>query len=99
MGFGDNIVNEDDIIINIKKLDSFDFENISLMKIDVENMEIEVLEGAINLINKCKPVIIIETYQYDNFINSDIFKALQTIGYNIHIIPEGHNDFIMKIDE
>jgi hypothetical protein len=99
VGFGDNIVNEDDIIINIKKLDSFDFENISLMKIDVENMEIEVLEGAINLINKCKPVIIIETYQYDNFINSDIFKALQTIGYNIHIIPEGHNDFIMKIDE
>ena len=31
VGFYDNIVNEDDIIINIKKIDSFDFENISLI--------------------------------------------------------------------
>jgi len=59
-----NLENDcDSVKINIVPLDYFNFENVSLIKIDVENMEIEVLEGCINLIKKCKPTIIIECHQ------------------------------------
>lgn len=40
----------DSFAINIVPLDYFNFENISLIKIDVEHMEIEVLEGCLILI-------------------------------------------------
>ncbi len=52
--------NEKPWVRHIHKLDSFGFENISLMKIDVECTEDEVLMGAQELISKSRPVIIIE---------------------------------------
>ena len=77
--------------------DYFNFENISLIKIDVEHMEIEVLEGSLKLIKRCKPTIIIETHQIDTFKQTNVFKELLILGYQIDIIPEGCNDYIMKI--
>jgi FkbM family methyltransferase len=87
----------DSVKINIVPLDYFNFENVSLIKIDVENMEIQVLEGCINLIKKCKPTIIIESHQLNTLKQTSIFKELVNIGYEIYRIPEGDNDFIMKI--
>ena len=78
-------------------VDYFNFENVSLIKIDVEHMEIEVLEGCLNLIKRCKPTILIETYQLDNLKQTNIFKELISLGYEINIIPEGYCDYIMKI--
>jgi len=93
-----NLENKDDSFsINIVPLDYFNFENISLIKIDVEHMEIEVLEGCLNLIKRCKPTILIETYQLSKLKETNIFKELLTLGYEIDIIPEGYNDYIMKI--
>jgi FkbM family methyltransferase len=83
--------------IDIVPLDYFNFENISLIKIDVEHMEIEVIEGCVNLIKRCKPTIIIETYQLNKFKESGVFKKLMNLGYEMDIIPEGCNDYIMKI--
>jgi len=87
----------DSIEINIIQLDNFNFENISLIKIDVEHMEIEVLEGSLNLIKHYKPTIIIETYQLEKLEKTDIFKKLVEIGYHIYPIAEGHYDYIMKV--
>ena len=88
---------EDSLKIDIFPLDYFNFENVSLIKIDVEHMEIEALKGSINLIKRCRPTIIIETYQLDKLSKTDIFKELLMIGYEIEQIPEGYFDFIMKI--
>ena len=44
----------------LRTLDSFGFENVSLIKIDVEGYENQVLAGAENLIRASKPVILIE---------------------------------------
>jgi FkbM family methyltransferase len=41
-------------------LDAFNFNNVSFIKIDVENMEADVLDGAVSTINRNKPVILIE---------------------------------------
>ena len=47
--------------VNVKKLDFVQFENpISFIKIDVEGHEIEVLEGAIETINKNKPILLVD---------------------------------------
>jgi protein O-GlcNAc transferase len=93
-----NLENRDDSAeINIIPVDYFNFKNVSLIKIDVEHMEIEVLEGCLNLIKQCKPTIIIETYQLDKLKETNIFKELLMLGYEIDIIPEGYFDFIMKI--
>lgn len=43
-----------------KKLDSFTFERIDLLKIDVEGWEFEVLKGAKETIKKHKPVLLVE---------------------------------------
>jgi FkbM family methyltransferase len=86
------------IKIKIVPLDHFNFKNISLIKIDVEGMEIEALEGCLNLIKQWKPTIIIETYKLDELKQTPVFKELSIIGYEIYNIPEGYNDYIMKIN-
>jgi FkbM family methyltransferase len=46
--------------ISSRRLDSFTFERVDLIKIDVEGWELNVLQGAIDTINKFRPVLMIE---------------------------------------
>jgi FkbM family methyltransferase len=46
--------------INVITLDSLNLDNISMIKIDVENHENEVLEGAKQTILRNKPIVFIE---------------------------------------
>jgi len=57
--------------IEVNTLDSYNIENVTFIKIDVENHENEVLIGAKNTILKYKPVICLEN-SYHFF--SKIFK-------------------------
>jgi FkbM family methyltransferase len=50
--------------VNVKKLDSFNLNNITMIKIDVENHENEVLDGARNTILRNRPIIFIENIHY-----------------------------------
>ena len=89
--------NDNSLPIHIVPLDHFHFEKVSLLKIDVEHMEIQVLEGCIELIKRCKPTILIETYQLQEVAQTNVFKEIMSLGYEISIMPEGCNDYIMKI--
>jgi FkbM family methyltransferase len=51
----------------VKKLDDMIREKIDLIKIDVEGYENEVLEGAFKLIEKYRPIILIENHSNDKF--------------------------------
>jgi FkbM family methyltransferase len=44
----------------LRTVDSFGFKNVSLMKIDVEHLEEQVLEGARQTIAESKPVLLVE---------------------------------------
>jgi FkbM family methyltransferase len=58
--------NKDNLIstsVEINTLDFFNFENISVIKLDVEGYELFVLEGSLDTINKNKPVILIEIWE------------------------------------
>ena len=65
--------------IKVIKLDDIDItDNVDFIKIDTEGSEIYVLEGAIELIRKYKPLIQVETNECSN----------KYFGYNKEIIYE-----------
>ena len=46
--------------ISVRTFDSFELHDITFMKIDVENHENEVLQGAKETILRCRPIILLE---------------------------------------
>lgn len=78
--------------IQIRTLDSFNFNNVSLIKIDVEGKQDAVLLGGINTIRKNKPIIIIEALNPFLFTEHLTNKFLEELGYVvIHI---GYSDLL-----
>lgn len=68
------------IEIEVKTLDSFEFTNISLIKIDVEGHELSVLEGSYETIRKNKPVLVTEASTKEEF--DSIERFLAPFGYS-----------------
>lgn len=68
----------------IKPLDSFCFENVDFIKMDVEGFEAFVIAGAIETIKKYKPVILYErkehSSRYDKEKNN-VLDTLSNLGY------------------
>lgn len=87
--------------INITTLDKFIFEivkNISLIKIDTEGYEPEVLMGGINLLQKDKPVLYIELggrYQQASRKALDLLKKMkykcEAYSIDLATVPPGTN--------
>lgn len=49
-----------ELFVESESLDSLVFDKIDFLKIDVEGMELEVLDGAANIIKKYRPLIYVE---------------------------------------
>lgn len=80
--------------IEIWALDSSSFDgDVKFIKIDVEGMELDVVHGAFNLIEKNRPVIMIESFDKYNCLK-EIFDDL-----NYSDIPLGPNDYLFFPDE
>jgi len=70
--------------INTRTLDSYNFNNITLIKIDVEAHELEVLMGAKETITRNKPVIFVEdlSYGWPHMFESNRFDSFfKSVGY------------------
>lgn len=67
-----------------KKLDSFidTFENIKFIKVDVEGMEKDVLEGAKNLLEKFKPILYVENDRQEK--SKELIEYIQSLGYELY---------------
>ena len=88
-------------IVKMKTLDSFNLTNVSIMKVDVEGLEIEVLEGGNNMILSNKPVMIVEimggvfyntaTPKQKEIIHERMRK-IEALGYKVH--PIGLHDYL-----
>lgn len=72
-------------LVNVNTLDSFNIENVSVLKIDVQGYEPRVLDGAKETILKNKPVIFIEVeapqLSIYGWTEIDIFSRLEALGY------------------
>lgn len=84
-GTTSNVINYNNLkptVVDIITLDQFavnlKLENVSLIKIDVDGIEHEILEGSKRIINKFKPILIIES-------NNDkrILEFCKANGYEI----------------
>lgn len=71
--------------VSVRQLDSHHFDNVSLIKIDVEGWELEVLQGAIETIKQHRPVLFVEYgkgenkksyHKYDDKIFTNLIKDL-----------------------
>lgn len=72
--------------VALKSLDSYGWERVDFIKIDVEGMEDEVLAGASETIQKCKPAMLIE------IIKTDQGKIERTI------VEHGYKAFTLGIN-
>jgi FkbM family methyltransferase len=83
--------------IPLKTLDSFNFQEIDLIKIDVEGFEEEILAGAMTTIIRNKPIIVVEqqTHEYkDARTDLPSVKILQSLGYKV--VDQFKKDWVLK---
>jgi len=62
------------------KLDDITFKNLDFIKLDVEGMEIEVIEGSEKILNKFKPVLLVDFRKIDRDILYKYMKNLNYVG-------------------
>lgn len=67
-----------------RKIDSLSFENVGLIKIDVEGFEIDVLKGAVRTINEQKPNMIIENEIIHQKNPMELLKLIIGFGYQVY---------------
>ena len=69
-------------VVELKTLDSYNFSDISMIKIDVEGHEFDVIEGAAGTIAALKPALLVEIEQrhIDRPIG-DVFAKILRFGY------------------
>ena len=60
----------------IVSLDSFNFEQLDVIKLDVEESEVQVLEGARNTLARCKPTIMVEILPSSGSVTDEKLKSL-----------------------
>jgi hypothetical protein len=87
-------------VIPMKTLDSFDFPNIDLIKIDVEGFEGEILKGAMETIERHKPVLVIEQqkHEYQNDMQDvPVIRTLESWGYEV--VEQFNKDWVLRWKE
>lgn len=79
--------------VPIIKLDSLEYQNLSIIKIDVQGFESYVIKGALETIKKHRPFIFIEIEndQLKNygFTEQNIVDEIQVLGYTVKRFQEG----------
>jgi FkbM family methyltransferase len=75
--------NQNSILVPVHKLDDYEFQDVSFIKIDVEGYEVEVIQGAIKTISANKPVILVEIEQRHLMDKSlqTVFDEIIKLGY------------------
>jgi FkbM family methyltransferase len=72
--------------VELVTLDRFaEGRTVAFMKVDVEGMELEVLEGARQLISRCRPVIFSEAWRLPQFESRRLalLSSFRDLGYEI----------------
>ena len=68
--------------VPLTTLDRMEFNDVGMIKIDVEGMEMDVLNGAQNTINKWRPVLYVEFFKVDR---EALRQRIAAWGYDVHV--------------
>lgn len=69
--------------VDLATIDSFDFSDVRLIKIDVEGMEQQVLAGAEKTIRRCRPLMFIEYLKNDR---QQLTERIAALGYFVVVV-------------
>ena len=76
--------------VKVETVDNYDYEDVDLIKIDVEGHEQFVIEGATKVINKNKPVLIVEIEQRHIKANiNSVFERIMNLNYSGFFLNNG----------
>lgn len=72
-------------------------DKVDLLMIDVEGSEIKVLQGAVEMLKRDKPVVVFETHSlYDDWSNglqnSSSARLMKELGYEVFAVREFHQN-------
>lgn len=68
-------------VVPVLSIDDLRLENVTLIKVDCEGMEFDVIEGALRTIKRCKPELFIETFLLKT--RREIDEMLKPLGYEM----------------
>lgn len=87
------------ISVPVKRLDSFNFEDIGFIKLDVEGYEEKVLRGGEELIKKYKPILYVEDDREEKSLSLRTY--IRSLGYNIeeHSPPLYRKNNFFKLEK
>lgn len=95
---GSRVSSKGEQVFKVKTLDSFEFENVDLIKMDVEGHEYQALIGASDTIRKYKPLIITEIHSRRDRGNykyrQALFDHMKLLDYEL--IDVRQNDYIWR---
>jgi FkbM family methyltransferase len=83
--------------IPLKTLDSFNFVDVDMIKIDVEGFEEEILSGAKNTIEQHRPILVVEQQKHeykDAMKETPSIKLLEDWGYTV--VGQVNKDWVLK---
>lgn len=83
--------------IKLKKLDSLNDEilqSVALVKIDIEGHELNAIKGALEFINRTKPIILFEQLpeEFDEHNTTETIETLRQMGYKFIVIDKSFSN-------
>ena len=76
--------------VRLQRLDDHAFDDVSLVKIDVEGHESKVLAGAVDTLARNMPAILVEIEQrHLKCPIEDVFQQVQSLGYEGYFLDRG----------
>ena len=69
-------------MVPVTTLDSLDLPACSLLKVDVEGMEADVLLGGERMIRKFRPILYVENDRQEN--SDELIRLVDTLGYRMY---------------
>ena len=71
--------------VPLRTIDGFEFQNVDLIKLDVEGMEDAALRGARKTIERCRPVLYVEFLKSDK---QSLGEYITNLGYRLQEISD-----------
>lgn len=83
--------------VPMARLDAVVHDDVAFVKVDVEGHELNVLNGAVDLIERCRPIFLVEAEdRHREGATASIFEFFDDHGYNGFFIEDGD---IMAVEE